>query len=297
MNSLSTPISNWKILEQGKMCDLDLKDAYFLIPVHEISRKCLRFIFNGTLFQFTCLLFGLCTSPFIFTKVLKPVMAKMRSDGLTSMIYLGDILCLGWSRESCTVNLKTTVDLLEPLGFIINYKKSVCTPSTRIKYLGFILDSRTMSTEPTEEKRTDLTKLIDGFAKKDSCKIRKFAHLIGSLVSVCWGIEYGNVYCKLLEREKYFALFHASGDYDKKMSFPWQIVKEDLRWWKRNLRIAKNPIREFALEKEIFSDASKSGWGTSCEGNVANGFWNKNEQLLHINKLELLAAFFALRAG
>ena len=36
------------------------------------------------------------------------------------------------------------------------------------------------------------------------------------------------------------------------MSFPWQTVKEDLRWWKRNLRTAKNPIREFAFEKNIF---------------------------------------------
>ena len=144
---------------------------------------------------------------------------------------------------------RTTVDLLESLRFIINYKKSVCTPSMRIKYLGFILDSRTISIEPTEEKRINLTKLIDGFAKKDSCKIREFSHLIGSLVSVCRGIEYGKVSYKLLEREKYFAVFHANDDYNKKMSFPWQTVKEDLRWWKRNLRTAKNPIREFAFEK------------------------------------------------
>jgi len=40
------------------MASIDLKDAYFLIPVHSEFRKFLRFRFNDKLYQFTCLPFG-----------------------------------------------------------------------------------------------------------------------------------------------------------------------------------------------------------------------------------------------
>lgn len=37
------------------------------------------------------------------------------------------------------------------------------------------------------------------------------------------------------------------------------------------------------------------GWGAFCDGQRARGRWNPEEQNLHINVLELMAAFFALR--
>lgn len=55
------------------MGTIDLKDAYFLVPVDQTSRKYLRFSFENKLYEFTCLPFGLSTSPFIFTKLMKPV--------------------------------------------------------------------------------------------------------------------------------------------------------------------------------------------------------------------------------
>ena len=60
------------------MSTLDLKDAYYLIPVDERSRKFLRFGFGRELYQFTCLPFGLCTSPHVFTKLMKPVINNLR---------------------------------------------------------------------------------------------------------------------------------------------------------------------------------------------------------------------------
>lgn len=46
---------------------------------------------------------------------------------------------------------------------------------------------------------------------------------------------------------------------------------------------------------EIFSDASLTGWGAFCGGERARGHWTQNERHLHINYLELLAAFFGLK--
>lgn len=61
---------------------LDIEDAYYLVAVHPSSRKFLRFRFRGRIYQFTCLVFGLCTSPYVFAKVLKPAIKQLRSKGL-----------------------------------------------------------------------------------------------------------------------------------------------------------------------------------------------------------------------
>ena len=69
----------------------------------------------------------------------------------------------------------------------------------------------------------------------------------------------------------------------------------DLNWWKEDLPSGKSPIRQFSFQKEIFSDASTSGWGALYKCESAHGFWNAEEQKLHINFLELLAACSAIK--
>lgn len=65
----------------------DLKNAYFLIPVSNKDRKYLRFIFQDTIYEFTCLPFGLNTAPYVFTKIMKSVISCLRSQGFISCIY------------------------------------------------------------------------------------------------------------------------------------------------------------------------------------------------------------------
>ena len=57
------------------MVFLDLKDAYFSVPVHPLDRKLLRFFWKGQRFEFTCLPFGCSLAPRVFTKILKPFAA------------------------------------------------------------------------------------------------------------------------------------------------------------------------------------------------------------------------------
>ena len=42
------------------------------------------------------------------------------------------------------------------------------------------------------------------------------------------------------------------------------------------------------------TDASKTGWGASCQGLTTRGVWSKEERSLHINVLELLVVKLAL---
>lgn len=100
------------LLEQDMyMGSIDLKDAYFLIPVHKNHRKFLRFVVQDQIYEFTCLPFGLSSSPLVFTKIMKPVMTSLRSRGFLSVIYLDDILCLSETKTICKANIQATITL------------------------------------------------------------------------------------------------------------------------------------------------------------------------------------------
>ena len=61
------------------LASLDLKDAYFQIPIHRSSRKLLRFTSEGMVYQFRALCFGLSTAPQVFTRVFAVVSAWAHS--------------------------------------------------------------------------------------------------------------------------------------------------------------------------------------------------------------------------
>ena len=72
------------VREGDFLASLDLKDAYFQIPIHGSSRKLLRFMSEGTVCQFRALCFGLSTGPQVFTRVFAAVSAWAHSRDQTS---------------------------------------------------------------------------------------------------------------------------------------------------------------------------------------------------------------------
>ena len=82
------------------MASVDLKDAYYFTPIAEEHRKFLMFEWKGKYYRLTCLPNGLSSAPRIFTKILKPVYARLRSTGHTCMGHIDDSLLIGQSFDS-----------------------------------------------------------------------------------------------------------------------------------------------------------------------------------------------------
>ncbi|ODM94400.1 putative enzymatic polyprotein, partial [Orchesella cincta] len=226
--------------------------------------------------------------PQMFTKIMKPIAAKLRSTNLLSNFYLDDILLFGNKFQECKLNIDKTTQLLESLGFIINYEKSQLIPTKKQEYLGFQYDSNEYCVRLPERKVEKIKSMINKIKTKVECSIQEAAELIGNLIAACPALKYSTLYTRQLESEKTAALQVANGNYSRKFQLSDHAV-QDLNWWLLALSSPFNPIRHEKFDYTLTTDASMSGWGAHVGSKSTRGWWSVEEQAFHINTLELLA--------
>ena len=125
------------LIKDDWMVKIDLKEAYYAVPIHQDSQSLLSFLWDDKPFKFTCLPFGLSCAPRVFTKVLKPVVAYLREKGIRLIIYINNILIMARSKQIALDYLYLTLNILEILGFLVNYPKCILRPTQIIDFLGF----------------------------------------------------------------------------------------------------------------------------------------------------------------
>ena len=277
------------------MASIDLKDAYYSIPVAEDHRKFLKFKWKGRLFRFTCLAMGLACAPRHFTKIMKVVFSHLRELGHISSGYLDDFFLLGRTRDICVRNVSDTVNLLTELGFIVSIKKSVTDPVQILSHIGFVLDSRDMTVTMMPDKHEKLKTIAWTLLDLEQPTIREVAKLVGTMVANIPAVEYGELYYRQLENEKALALKANCGDFEATMRLS-QAAREDILWWINSAKASKRPISHGSPIGVLRTDASEAGWGAAFGADSTGGRWNQSEQLEHINCLELRAALFGIKA-
>ena len=85
--------------------------------------------------------FGLATAPRVFTKVLAPLLANLRSHSISIVAYLVDLLLVDRSITDLNQAIRRTVRYLESMGWILNLDKSALVPVKRLEYLGLLIDT------------------------------------------------------------------------------------------------------------------------------------------------------------
>ena len=274
---------------------IDLKDAYFSIPIHADHYKYLRFEWNSTLFEFICLPFGLSSAPRVFTKVLKPFVASIRNKGIRLVIYLDDMAIISPSRELSSQEAAIVVKILESLRFIINKEKSVLIPSQKIIFLDYVIGSVAMTVSLPEEKLNKLKEQRLSLSRKPQCSIRELAHVIGLIVSSFPAIKPARLYYRDLEVCKLAALSSSDGDYNA-IVYLSQLARDSLQWFVVNSHLYNGTsISKPSKVMTMTTDASHLGWGVVCDGVSSSGLWSSKEQAMHINWLELSAVLFGVK--
>ncbi len=275
---------------------IDLKDAYFTVPIAVHHRRFLRFEWRNKLWQFKVLCFGLASAPRVFTKILKPILSILRRQGLRIIVFLDDILIINATTEGLTADVQFCITLLQLLGFIINFKKSALPPVQQIDFLGLTLDTVLLQLFVPDAKIADITLLGQLLLSANSVCLRELAKFIGKVNATRMAILPSPLFCRHLQQSLIHGLtLHTSYDGFVVLSVE---AKEELSLWLKEVW-QWNGRNIFPSDPTltITSDASKSGWGAICsDGRSVSGAWSPTEALQSINYLELLASFLALKS-
>ena len=152
-----------------------------------------------------------------------------------------------------------------------------------------------MTVTLTKQKCNKIMETINYSIKNgDKITIREFSKLLGMLEAALPGVKYGRLNLFHSIKSKNAALKTSKGSYDSYFKISPQAIRE-LNWWKSNLSNSCNTIYNELPKFIVSSDACPNGWGIACGKESTGGHWSHTESKLHINVLELLAAYYALQ--
>jgi len=276
-------------------CSIDLSDAYFSIPVAKSDWKYLKFYWDGKLYSYTVLVFGLSVAPRLFTKICKPVLAHIRGKlGVRCSLYIDDMILMHSNRDTLVKQVSDICNVLSNLGFTINKDKSSFNPTRQIKHLGMCIDSEKLTLSIPFDKGSSLVNKCQEVLSKANCiSIRKVASLIGSIVACSTATRWGKLYYRKLENENITNLRIHKGNFDSLISLS-KTALDNIRWWLSEEKYIPASFANHSFDFEIFSDASLQGWGGHSGKVKSGGRWNPEEATNHINWLELKASWLCL---
>ncbi|XP_073950956.1 uncharacterized protein [Choristoneura fumiferana] len=124
------------------MTKLDLSSAYFHVSIAESHRRFLRLVYKNQVLQMKCLPFGLSCAPKNFAALTNWVTQILRDQGMRIVVYLDDFLLVNQSEQHLESQVAVATQLLEKLGWTINYQKSILKPTQELDYLGLVWNTR-----------------------------------------------------------------------------------------------------------------------------------------------------------
>ena len=292
---METPETIRTSLQQGEwVTSINFRDAYFHIPIQEHSRKYLRVHVQGQTYQFKALPFGLSTAPLEFTVIAKEVKLMASHKGIRIHQYLDDWLVRAASLQACLQHTESLVKICQKLGWLVNLEKSELVPKQIFDFVGYQFDLRAGRVRPTPDRWQNLQDKI--------FRNNVTTTLSSSTVHVPDRVANSHRKASSPRPATYEAHTVAPKQHwripeslEKVIPIPRSLYPH-LQWWLQEDNVLTGqPLHPIKHALQIFTDASKEGWGAHLNEFTARGTWSLPESKLHINYLELKAVFLALK--
>ena len=161
---------------------------------------------------------------------MRPLIRRWRSMGDNSFIYLDD--GFGSRPDKCSATAASLIQRkeLSSSGLCCNEEKSHWTPMQIGEWLGFVIDTISMSFRIPEKKVSKLKGLLDSAIHAGYSSFRELAGIAGSIISVALAV--GPI-SRLLTRQMYFAIETRSA-WDNTIHFSPSLLLE-LKFWFCNI--------------------------------------------------------------
>ena len=110
MESLLNVLKSFK--RNAWMASVDLKDAFFTVPIHESYQKYFKFEWIDKVYKFLGMPNGYSDAMRIFTKILQLVYANLRQKGHLSVVFVDNLYLQRDTETECLENVEATIALL-----------------------------------------------------------------------------------------------------------------------------------------------------------------------------------------
>ena len=285
------------------MVKFDLQSGYHHIGIFPPHQTYLGFSWvygsQQIYYQFKVLPFGLASACNIFTKFLRPLVRKWRSDGIKVILYLDDGVVVGKNEASLISQVHLVRGDLYNCGLKVNESKSLWDPVQSLEWLGVVINLSSMSFEVPLKKLVGLRNQVSEADNSLCTTPRLLAKLVGSIISLQVAIG-----SKTIFFTRYMQIrISESERWDQLLSFG-DEAKEELKFWSRffepdyigNQIFSPLPPQS-ALS--LFTDASGSG-GVGFLAEVPNSQthfeWDSNDCVASSTYRELKACLLTLKS-
>ena len=285
------------LLEKGDyLFSFDLKSGYHHVEIAEVHHKYLGFAWDDKFYVFTVLPFGLASACYIFTKLLRPLVAYWRSKGLKSVVYLDDGLCAAMDYAAAVKASLLVRETLDCAGFVVHPTKCIWDPTQRLVWLGFVIDVALGRIEVPQEKIVSLQGLLRQVRLVRYVQARKLASIIGQIISM--GLAIGPI-SRFMTRRLY-ALLESRQAWCEQLLLSSE-ARDEIVFWEECLSEYKSqPIWHApSAVRVVYSDASETGYGGYVVEHgpcVAYGQWTTEEAKQSSTWRELTAVLCVLEA-
>jgi hypothetical protein len=286
---------------QNWLFSFDIKSGYHHIDIFPVDQQYLGFswVFDGVLkyFKFTVLPFGLASGPYIFTKIMRPLVKHWRSQAFKIVVYLDDGLGVAPCFLSCMSLAQSVKSDLIQSGFVPNQEKSVWHPVRCIKWLGFMWNLEMKTLSVPEEKVARLLVQIEAVLIAKKVSARQLASVTGLIISNL--LVFGNI-CKLMTKNLHRKI-DSRASWDNAMIVDADSIRE-LRFWQRaasKLNSKSLVFKRRLPSRVVYSDASNTGCAAYVSMNgrpLCHKNWNEIELNQSSTWRELKCVQYALES-
>lgn len=307
-----------QLLQPGDwMSSLDLSAAFQQLSIDPRYQHLLGFRADDQVFRWRVGVFGIASMPRLFSRVIKPVIAKLHRLGIRCLAYLDDFLFAASTRALAIIHTSVALKLLRSLGLQINEAKSETTPKQAIVFLGFKFDTTRWRVSVPADKIEALRRQAKQVLRAHSAgtlSIRRLASLHGKLIAMMPAMQAAAYRRHSISRCIQHGLRRqhrppATQNWDALVSLSCSALRDTK--WAASQRVRTSngaPIRMSPTKIATFTtDASGAGWGgildlprtstTPALRFETSGLWHGRERELSINWQETKAialTFFAL---
>ena len=242
---------------------LDLSNCFLSFPLHPSVRKYFCFRFEGVLYQFRSMPFGLSTAPRVCTQLLSVVQFALAEQGITDIRYLDDFFLIAKFEKDMARDLRIAQSVIRQFGLVVNTDKTE-GPAQQLSFLGVQLDSVNQTVSCTPERVEELTTLLRSLLRQRVITRGHTASLIGKLSFAAQVLPGARPFMRRM-----LDTLHQCKS--RRHSAPVRIdpgFRDDVRFWVQQLHLWNGRLQWRGSRASPFvfaSDASLTGFGFYLE--------------------------------